>query len=189
MGRQVQCPEVQVRSSWHGQGATLWGTNASKFWCLLLTLGWYCSSAISEGRGRGQGVDGPARSIGRITEGKWPDDRQGNEGRGRSRCGSTAIELQCRDICGCSGKEETKDLRSGINTASSHIGQYDTGWMDVLVLPISEQTTVLVLPNMYRNIEKLTLCKIRARITVEVDIRSWHFIRLAPNVTWEVDIL
>ena len=38
--------------------------------------------------------------------------------------------------------------------------------MDVLVLPISEQTTVLVLPNMYRYIEKLTLCKIRAKITV-----------------------
>jgi len=30
----------------------------------------------------------------------------------------------------------------------------------------------LVLPNMYRYIEKLTLCKIRAKITVEVDIRS-----------------
>ena len=51
--------------------------------------------------------------------------------------------------------------------------------MDVLVLPISEQTPVLVLPNMYRYIEKLTLYKIRAKITVEVDI----------TVTSEVDIL
>ena len=40
-----------------------------------------------------------------------------------------------------------------------------------------------------RRIKKLTLYKIRAKITVEVYIWSWHFIRLAPNVTLEVDIL
>ena len=49
------------------------------------------------------------------------------------------------------------ELRGVIDTTDAHIGQYDTCSEGVLVLPNIYTTTILVIGNMYRYIEKCLL--------------------------------